>query len=1039
MFNVYINHFNRNGVTVNKEELMFSVPGDNGFPVNSPSVQCSEDAAENFSFVLEPSSPYYDAILPLKTLFRVEYDGTIIFYGRAQPPSTSTVFNTKNVTCEGWYAFLNDTYYEGVQEKFRSKITVSQYLDKILANHNNAAPNKEIKRGNVAASLLPSETDKYEPSSWTQSVSLISNLTSNYGGHIRVRYVGNDKYLDWYKYYAHDGGEGVRPHVQVGKNILDISSDTDVDSIFTRLIPIGDTKTNGKTIYIQGYNGYANKYMSVSYLQKSHLYTDDELTDEFHNWKDYRDAEDTYGIIYKTMQFSDADNQAKLWNYAKKWIKSSYFGVADSFTVKAIDFHITGEEGNAIPKILVGECVDVEFQIIQNGEKKWVTKKLVCKSAKYDLFNPENNSYVFGVPSDLLEHNKHNKKSSGAKTASAAAAPKSIGGGGGGEDTELTWYRVYELIGSRDGNEYEGTGPATSYYSYGELSGVISAYDKDEYTAALGYYQADPDNPDWGRHDLGSSPSPESLGVAFKANLIGKYTSNGTTKYVALSSEKGLFAYTYSRRPYPGNVVAHWYIKKKGYTYEANEANMSTFEKVALMIEKDSDASWGGATNAAVFRKAGEIHATTRCYDPNAEPDTPQPDYQRVIFNANIIGRVNATFGSMFVCVSGEYGIFGIHKSGSEPYPVSHWYQKAAGVSYDTKTNLISDSSGGGYFTGDGMPAPIDDKGQEDNTKKLIMLNTPITYKDKNGVEHTVQGGVTAADFEVEDIPSFRTQLGIFDNVLALKVNANEIEAQIAYITRLQTGKVFSDDYVTTPKLTASEVEATNFYTYAEGERSSLTAAYSSVVISAGTGADNGKIIFDFGRVNGGRDTKNFNIADTKFYKDEVSAARTAGINSVYISKGNWSNGSIDIYKKVGSTFYSGTQHINLSMLYSWDSTDKTKCIVKAYDDIDEETSNYTGKQLEINVGSKLQSQKFTSNGVKKPGTGYFGFSSVEIAVPSGTISLSNSDIWTSDRATGTILTKLKSSYETAKEDSDFVMFTMKCSCGASKTYYMQP
>ena len=36
MFEVYINHFMRNGNQVNTEELMFSVPSASGFPVQKP-------------------------------------------------------------------------------------------------------------------------------------------------------------------------------------------------------------------------------------------------------------------------------------------------------------------------------------------------------------------------------------------------------------------------------------------------------------------------------------------------------------------------------------------------------------------------------------------------------------------------------------------------------------------------------------------------------------------------------------------------------------------------------------------------------------------------------------------------------------------------------------------------------------------------------------------------------------------------------------------------------------------------------------------
>ena len=151
MYSVYINHFNRNNATINTEELMLSVPIITNTSINKPVVKSNEDAADNFSFSMDVNSPYYDAILPYKTEIRVEYDGDIVFWGRVLPPSTSTVLHTKTVQCEGTYAYFNDTYYEGVQEKHRENITVSDYLTKVINNHNNMVPAKQILPASVPA------------------------------------------------------------------------------------------------------------------------------------------------------------------------------------------------------------------------------------------------------------------------------------------------------------------------------------------------------------------------------------------------------------------------------------------------------------------------------------------------------------------------------------------------------------------------------------------------------------------------------------------------------------------------------------------------------------------------------------------------------------------------------------------------------------------------------------------------------------------------------------------------------------------------
>ena len=902
MYDVYINHFKQGNTIIDTEQLMFSVPSQSGFPINKPNVRCGEDSAESFSFSMESSSPYYDSILPLKTLFRVEYDGTTIFYGRAMAPSTSTVYQTKAVTCEGWYALLNDTYYEGVQEKYRNKITISSYLDKIISNHNTMAPAKSITRGTVTSGIMPSSTDKYEPTSWTQTASLLSNLSSNYGGHMRIRYsVSNGtitKYLDWYKYYARDLGAngGTRPSVTIGRNILDISSESDVDSIFTRVIPIGDTNSNGKTIYIKGYNGYSNKYMSVPYIRN--LYTDQELTDEFHNYTDYRDAETNFGIIYKTMTFGDADTQAKLWNSCKKWIKDSYFGMATSFSVKAIDFHI---QDNTIPMILVGDCVDITFPIIQNGTKVWITKKLVCKSAQYDLFNPENNSYVFGIPSDLLEYNKHNKKSSKQKTVSASSPSRGISSGK--EDNELTWHKVWQLIGAIDPpSEYGGTEAANSFYINKEISGIIEAYDPEEYQEALQKYLTYQEMPDGiplpNTIELSPTPTPKELGITFKANLIGKFSTSGTVKWVAMSSDRGLFACTSQTDPRP---VRYWYIKKKGYTYEPSEPTISSFEQIARMINDDGDVTYGGSTNANTFRNNGELHTTVKCYDPDKTSD-PATDTD-CVFTANVVGW----FNSVYVATSTEYGIFAFTKSGGEPYQVRHWYQRCQGLKLDTVSSGISLTSGETEYTIDGLPGsstslklipgPVSAQGyyygglqvgydSHDPNAFSVNLNLPVKYIGEDKQEHWAYGSVCASDFVLPNKESFKTELivansAIFGLLQADTAFFNRMEAVEAYIGEINANNITANSRVAAETMYASVIRASTIrgddiiVNVAGSQQDPSGASYLSQCYKGCVAtSENGVIKLTFTKANNSTEDVNFNMADTAFYRNAVLAAR---------------------------------------------------------------------------------------------------------------------------------------------------------------------
>lgn len=62
----------------------------------------------------------------------------------------------------------------------------------------------------------------------------------------------------------------------------------------------------------------------------------------------------------------------------------------------------------------------------------------------------------------------------------------------------------------------------------------------------------------------------------------------------------------------------------------------------------------------------------------------------------------------------------------------------------------------------------------------------------------------------------------------------------------------------------------------------------------------------------------------------------------------------------------------------------------------------------------------------------------ITVNIPTPAIDIPTNQIYTSDRATGTELTKFKTAYEKAKSDGDYVMFRVDCG-GTSKWYYMEP
>lgn len=468
MFDIYLKYWNNGGTPSNPnlmnndgstETKVFSIPMEtNRTPwLLNPVVKGELGKAETFDFTVNPGSEYYDAFLELKTLIRVEYDGVTIFYGRVLTVSQSGLLQVRSVHCEGIMAVLNDTPMEGIAEDKQTKITASQLFYNVINSHNSwidagIEPWKRIEVGDVNINFNDT-AKKQMPTSWTTTLSELNKLVGSHGGYMRVRYYRNPNdgtehnILDWKQKYFRDLGNGVRPRVEIAKNLLDLSIGSEVGEIFTRLIPIGATETTGGSTNSDGTRSKSTKSKTV-YLPSKYICVKDIPSiedDGFHNLNDYRKAESLYGIIYKTKSFSNAHNATQLAEYAWDWIKKNYYGSISSFSVKAIDLHMLGVAQNNIPQILVGDVVDVSYPEFTNtGTRTITTRKLVCKNAQYNLFNPEQNTYTFGVPCDEIDFDYGDKKTNKASVTQQANTTYS---GGGKEDTtDLTFNDVYFYI-----------------------------------------------------------------------------------------------------------------------------------------------------------------------------------------------------------------------------------------------------------------------------------------------------------------------------------------------------------------------------------------------------------------------------------------------------------------------------------------------------------------------------------------------------------------------------------------------------------------
>lgn len=462
MFAIYVkNYRDAGGEVITTENKLLQIPfmeynkelgqditvGYDAGIIN-PTVKTECGSAGSFEFSMESESPYFNSFLIMKTIIRIEYDGETIFRGRVLNLDDQ-MWGTRSVHCEGDLAFLLDVQYPGTVDSKRTKQKIGSYITNLMGyyNDNIRDSDKRIVIGHIPGSYphhdedfhynseqeIGEETKKHGSSSWQSVGDALNSLKNSYGGWFRTRYENGTTYLDWLNWYFNPN---VNDQVlSITDNMINISSTVELSDIFTVVIPVGQKTTTKSSkdskdtsLYIEGYMTDVhgnNKYIRVPDLIK--LYSKSQLDSGYHTYEDYANAIDDYGWIYKTVSFSNANTQAKLWSYAVDWIKENYIGKNRQFTVTAIDLHSIGYSCN---KIAVGDRVTVQLPYDSDTERRIFT----ILSITYDLYNPENNSYTIGVPTD----NKSSKEY-GTKNTKTTKSSTPVSKDPGKNDNGFEW------------------------------------------------------------------------------------------------------------------------------------------------------------------------------------------------------------------------------------------------------------------------------------------------------------------------------------------------------------------------------------------------------------------------------------------------------------------------------------------------------------------------------------------------------------------------------------------------------------------------
>jgi phage minor structural protein len=341
-------------------------PADIGqYAVKNPKLTVELNKAGSCSFVISPTNMMYHHLHRLKTVIRVEEDGSELWSGRILD-TNDDYYNHKSCMCEGRLAFLNDSqvrpyYFTG---------TPASLFEQMITNHNSRVDDwKQFKIGNCDitdgdVSNTNNQIIRYVTQYGTNTLQEMTSKLwgSSLGGYVRIRKESDGYYLDWMT----EAGPVSDQIIEFGENLLDLKKIVDTSNVFTIIIPTGKTEesegSEQQTVTIESVNDGKDYIESTAGIS-------------------------LFGRIEKVVEWEDVSLPENLLTKGQKALQE---GILSAITMEctAVDMRLLGVDvssfhlGNRIRLVSVPHDIDEYF---------------VCSKIEYDLERPQNNKYTLGA------------------------------------------------------------------------------------------------------------------------------------------------------------------------------------------------------------------------------------------------------------------------------------------------------------------------------------------------------------------------------------------------------------------------------------------------------------------------------------------------------------------------------------------------------------------------------------------------------------------------------------------------------------------
>ena len=326
-----------------------------------PVIELEENNAGSFSFTIQDNHPSYDDIKRRKSIIKIYEDDEIIFAGMVYEIEED-FYKNKKVYCEGELSYLNDTIQRPAEYH---DMTVRGLLETYIENHNaQVEPEKQFKLGMVT--VKDPNDSIYCYTNMETTLSCIKNdLLDDLGGIIRVRYMNNEKYID---YITEDDVRTNQQVIRLGENLINYTSNISSLDIATAIIPLGNRLEKSPIEAL-------DMRLDIKSVNNNLDYVSDSI------------AVSNFGWIYKTVVWDDVTDANTLKSKGEKYLTDSQF---DNLVIEvtALDMHL----------------IDNNEMSIRLSDKIRIISKPHGLKDKYfrltkqtiNINNPENNTITLG-------------------------------------------------------------------------------------------------------------------------------------------------------------------------------------------------------------------------------------------------------------------------------------------------------------------------------------------------------------------------------------------------------------------------------------------------------------------------------------------------------------------------------------------------------------------------------------------------------------------------------------------------------------------